>query len=318
MRRRTFLSFAGALPLVWTPSDPCEWGIPEWYPEPILEPDKLWEGNCTMPFSDGCWWDEDRQRFRLWYMAGYWGGTALAESRDGYEWTKLGLVDPEPRDSSTVWRLDDGSYVRATFFIRGQRELVLQTSPEGTVWTTVGRTPPCGDRSTIYRGRTGWILSARSDEGTTRTRSYYTAETIEAPWVPVESNLTRTSDADTEQIGRATQLYNFDAAPYGGGFLGLLSVWSGDRPGLSKMNDLYVATSRDGLNWTRGPNLWIARDEDPTSWRSGNVQSCGGVCVRLKPDLLGFYVSARSGPGSNQHCVTGLVTIPTARVCVPS
>ncbi len=305
MNRRSFLS----LPTLALVPTPCVWGTPEWVEDPVLVPDQPYEGHVSMPYSDGCWWDEDRQRFRLWYMAGYNGGTALAESRDGYAWEKRGLVDPTPRDSSTVWQVEDGSYVRATYFLEPRiNALTLQISFDGIHWVRVGQTPNCGDRSTIYRDGAAWILSARTDVDSHRDRQFYFAASLTGPWHPI------TFEQPDLEVGQ--QLYNFDAVAMGSGLLGLSAVWTGDRPNVPKRNHLAVLTSEDGISWTAGPKQWIPLSEDPLSWRMGNIQSCGGVCVALSKDRLGFYVSARSGTLSDQRCVTGLVTIDRKEVCL--
>lgn len=317
--RRTALA-ALAAPLVGcvhrapVVAPPCVWGTPAWHPEPVLEPTESWEGRCAMPFSDGCWWDEARQRFRLWYMAGYQGGTALAESRDGYAWQKLGLVDPTPRDSSTVWQLADGTYARATYFLSGysgDSVLTLQTSPDGLAWATVGRSPLVGDRSTVYQLADGrWVLSARTGSAT-RARAFWLADRFEGPYLDTGVMLAA-EPVDDPAATEGPQLYNLDARAFGAGYLGLMSVWGGSRGAdAPKRNNLSVVTSGDGLRWVRGPHLWI--QEQPGAQ---NVQSCGGLFVRLAPGLLGFYVSARSGPVAAQRCVTGLVTVPVREVCV--
>lgn len=278
---------------------------------PVLEPSEDYEGDCAMPFSDGCWWDESRQRFRLWYMAGYGGSTALAESRDGYAWDKRGLVDPAPRDSSTVWPDGDG-WLRASY--RGQHALELQRSPDGLRWTRVGVTPPCDDRSTIFRFREHWYLSARIGSKH-RAREYWRSEDL-ARWTRVPSDLEDVDIWDAALADTAAvALYNVDAAPFGDGLLGLAAIWAGDRPGRPKRNDLAVVTSRDGAHWTRGPRQWMTEDTAP--YPAMNLQSCGGVCVRLTRERLGFYVSCRTGdPRAVQRCVTGLVTIDARQVCV--
>ena len=306
MSRRAVLLAALGVPFQ------CTWGTPQWHPEPVLVPDRAYEGSCAMPFSDGCWWDDDRQCFCLWYMAGYNGGTALAQSTDGYVWRKLGLVDPTPRDSSTVWP-DGGGYVRATFFMRDYPDpaLTLQRSPDGITWRTVGRVPG-GDRSTLYRLTDGrWVLSARESATAERGRAFYVADVFEGPYRRAGEFYAEPSDDPQALIGVRPQAYNLDAAPLGAGYLGLLAVWGGARADAPKRNTLRALTSRDGVSWNRGPALWI--DEQPGAQ---NVQSCGGVYVMLKPDLLGIYVSTRSGPVAAQRCVTRLLTVPVREVCV--
>ncbi len=74
---------------------------------PVLEPDKEWEATSdghkyTAPFSDGIWFDEKDQKFKMWYLAGAKGigvpgessrqfHTCYAESYDGISWIKPAL-----------------------------------------------------------------------------------------------------------------------------------------------------------------------------------------------------------------------------------
>jgi hypothetical protein len=99
---------------------------PEWYSgNPVLEPDQDWEltrdgAPYAAPFSDGIWYDEQNEIFRMWYLAG--AGkvhrksnqtfyTCYAESEDGIHWSKAkqdviagtNIVELSNRDSSTVW-----------------------------------------------------------------------------------------------------------------------------------------------------------------------------------------------------------------------
>ncbi|MGL4907935.1 MAG: hypothetical protein ACRC3G_01215, partial [Bacteroidales bacterium] len=92
---------------------------------PILEPDKTWEltrdsAPYASPFSDGIWYDELTQTYKMWYLAG--AGmlhkksnqtfyTCYAESKDGVNWTKVNtdvypntnIVDTMDRDAATIW-----------------------------------------------------------------------------------------------------------------------------------------------------------------------------------------------------------------------
>lgn len=321
MSRRSLLTSAALVALTGR-LKACTWGVPQWHPEPVLVPDRDYEGvhtttPCAMPFSDGCWWDADRQAFCLWYMAGYTGGTALAQSADGYTWRKIGLVDPAPRDSSTVWP-DGSGYVRATWFLEAPGALTLQRSDDGIAWRTVGRGPACGDRSTLFRAVDGaWILSARISGAAPATtgRAFWRSAAFAGPYTRVGGEFWAQPDDDPDAFGPVPpQLYNFDARAFGAGYIGLMSIWGGDRYTAPKRNTLRVCTSRDGLSWTRGPARWI--DEQPGAQ---NVQTCGGLFIALPDGKLGILVSTRSGPVgpvNRQRCVTRLLTIAPREVCV--
>ena len=68
---------------------------------PVLAPDKEWEytferAPYAAPFSDGIWYDESEQKFKMWYLAGAGSMhkhrqsfyTCYAESKDGKHWEK--------------------------------------------------------------------------------------------------------------------------------------------------------------------------------------------------------------------------------------
>lgn len=185
---------------------------PEYYSgNPILSPDKDWEKVGTKgaafaaPFSDGVWYDETEQKFKMWYMAG--GGkysvnsggiTCYAESADGITWTKPSLsiesgtniVDKGlQRDASTVWldKQETSASKRYKMFQvaggPGKWKYIYKTSANGIQWRD-NKTPSQAvtDRSTVYKNpfRNVWAWSMRhnvrlnsSDPYTVRARDYY-------------------------------------------------------------------------------------------------------------------------------------------------
>lgn len=95
-----------------------------------------------------------------------------------------------------------------------------------------------------------------------------------------------------------TQLYNMDAAPYESLMVFLLAqldcnpIYNG-RP---KINELYIAFSRDGFHFTYGNDYapWINASTVAQSWNWGNVQSCS-PCVQVDNGELLYPVNGRSG-----------------------
>ncbi len=178
---------------------------PDYYSEnPILEPDKSWEttGQGTpyaSPFSDGIWYDEQDQKFKMWYLTG--GSlfypekqaflTSYAESLDGKVWNKPNLslvegtniVDTLWRDSNTIW-LDKGEKdpeKRYKMFqvISNYRDyrwrFVLKYSNDGKHWTEgVAQSGDVYDRSTVFYNpfRSKWIWSLRNNTRLGRSRQY--------------------------------------------------------------------------------------------------------------------------------------------------
>lgn len=180
---------------------------PQYYGgNPVLEPDKPWEYTATgypyaAPFSDGVWYDERDNKFKMWYSTG--GGelnnqigrfnavTAYAISEDGINWEKpqldvvkgTNLVDTRIRDSNTIW-LDkeekDTSKRYKLFnvengFRDGRWRFVLKYSSDGINWSEgVAQSGDIYDRSTVFYNpfREKWVFSTRLSTDLGRSRSY--------------------------------------------------------------------------------------------------------------------------------------------------
>lgn len=183
---------------------------PEYHPSnPVLVPDQAWEkqganGGFAAPFSDGVWYDEKDNKFKMWYMAG--GGTyatngagitCYAESTDGIIWTKpsLSVVSGTNivrrgsiRDASSVWidKQETNASARYKMFEvsggAGKWAYHYLTSSDGKAWRD--NATPSGsvaDRSTVYKNpfRDVWVWSMRhnvrvhsGDPYTVRARDY--------------------------------------------------------------------------------------------------------------------------------------------------
>jgi len=162
------------------------------YPEkyagnPVLKPETALELNrgelpCATPFQDGVWYDPADRRFKLWYHAGWFDGTALATSTDGLHWERptldvvpgtnrvLPVEGHGQRDGCAVW-LD-----QATTDARQRFKMFLYerpedrfggrifTSPDGIHWSGGQRTPLVGDNTSIFYNpfRKKWVYSIRN------------------------------------------------------------------------------------------------------------------------------------------------------------
>ncbi|MBM4085962.1 MAG: glycosyl hydrolase family 32, partial [Planctomycetes bacterium] len=314
---------------------------------PVLKPDKPWEQDCAMAFSDGVFYDPKDRLFKMWYMGGYLKATCYATSTDGIRWDKPSL-DVQPgtnvvlletqgalRDSSTVW-LDleekdlQRRYKMFRFLIEekevdGQEKkgyrLPVSFSPDGIHWTeAVANAGPCGDRTSIFYNpfRSVWVYGLRDGQkGVGRTRRYWeTPEVLTglpwkggqpAPWVGADD-----LDPPRDDLKTPCELYNLDAVAYESVLLGLFSIWRGQPANRAKPNEVCVGFSRDGFHWYRPDRRpFIPVSERQGDWNWGNVQSAGGCCL-VKGDKLYFYVSGRKGvPGSRSSgvCATGLATL---------
>lgn len=71
-----------------------EEGRPQTRPQPLLEPETELEQNagyctCACPFNGGVFYDPASRTYKMWYQAGWFDGSAYAESRDGLHWQRL-------------------------------------------------------------------------------------------------------------------------------------------------------------------------------------------------------------------------------------
>lgn len=306
---------------------------------PVLKPDRPWEGTKAMVFSDGVWFDPADKLFKMWYMAGRERFTCYATSRDGIEWQKPALdvkpgtniVQTGPRDSSTIWldQLETNPSRRYKMFrscsggstVKGSYGLATFFSPDGIHWSD----PPlltgsCGDRSTVFFNpfRKVWVYSLRHGWGEPRKRRYWeTSDLVGGPqwsaiseppfWVGSDSG-----DPMRDDLKIVPQLYNLDCVAYESLLLGLFTIWRGQPDNRQKPNELVVGYSRDGWSWLRPDRrAFCPVSERFGDWNYANVQSAGGCCL-IVGDRLYFYVSGRGGePGNNAEgiCTTGLATL---------
>lgn len=158
---------------------------------PILKPKtevEMNQGYCptAAPFSDGCFYDPKEGHFKLYYMAGWFDGVALAISEDGMNWerpefdvvpgTNLVLnVGDLRRDGVSVWLDHDASDSAERFKmyywarkgaigskLKKQGGFIL-TSRDGIHWDWRGETGETGDNSTMFYNpfRKVWAFTMR-------------------------------------------------------------------------------------------------------------------------------------------------------------
>ncbi len=321
--------------------------LAEYHPQnPVLKPDKPWEENCAMVFSDGVFYDPQDKLFKMWYMGGYLKSTCYATSRDGIQWEKPSLdvvpganvVLPQPagalRDSNTVWfdpadkdpqrRYKLVSFDLVDAVVDGKKvrkyRLPVYVSPDGIHWTKVAEGGPCGDRTTVFYNafRKVWVYGLRDyRKGLGRIRRYWESADLVSgsqwkagqpiPWVGADKD-----DPPREDLKTPCELYNLDCVAYESVMLGLFSIWRGQPKDRAKPNEICVGYSRDGFYWHRPDRrAFIPVSETYGDWNWGNVQSAGGGCL-IVGDRIYFYVSGRKGvKGSSTSgvCSTGLATL---------
>lgn len=236
---------------------------------PVLEPDKAWEfnnnGPYAAPFSDGIWYDEQDNKFKMWYLTGAGEGqsglrTAYAESKDGIHWKKpnLGIVgktnivDTTNRDAATIW-LDrneqDSSKRFKMFIVKSMPDynlwpMILKYSSDGIHWTKgVAQSGGMLDRTTVFYNPflSKWILSMKTQSPIGRARAYMENKDEKTlvslahriQYDVEDANIVFWFGSD-EKAPRnpdfpnvKPQIYNFDAMPYESLMIGYFSVWRG-------------------------------------------------------------------------------------------
>ena len=308
---------------------------------PVLKPDQPWEmegkAPMAMVFSDGVWFDPQDKLFKMWYMGGYTRYTCYATSTNGVDWDKpkldvrpgSNIVLPESRDSSTVW-LDqsDPDPKRRFKLFRTSNEnnqwgVSIHFSPDGIHWDPRAvRTGPTGDRTTVFWNpfRGVWVYSLRSAWAQPRMRSYWeNTDPVNGlqwnrpdqplPWFGADK-----LDLPRADLQETPQLYNLDAVAYENLFVGLFTIWRGDKnipAGRPKPNSVSLGFSRDGYHWHRPDRTpFIPVSEKQGDWNWGNVQSAGGGFLVWGRKLY-FYFSGRAGAPDQRDAggATGLATL---------
>ncbi len=310
---------------------------------PILSPATKWEkydsyadrththvNQAAMPFSDGVFFDPESRLFKMWYMGGYNENTCYATSRDGIHWDRpvldvvkgTNIVMAGNRDSSTTWIDWAETNPARRYKMASWHDHYLEqfVSADGVHWTKTGNSGHTGDRTTFFYNpfRGVWIFSLRSEQDAgPRHRLYWETNDFVrgARWGDRDPVLwvgADTLDPRRPEYDVPTELYNLDGVAYESIFLGLFTMWRGERLIREKPNDVCLGYSRDGFHWTRPDrNAFLPVSEHQGDWNWANVQSAGGACL-IVGDKLYFYCSGRQGvPGTTDPgvCSTGLAVL---------
>lgn len=234
---------------------------------PILKPEKGWEQNggicpAAAPFSDGVFFDPKDGLFKMWYMAGWFSGVALATSKDGLFWERpefttekgtnlvIAPSDARRRDGVSVW-LDSAATdpaERFKMFYYGRQGEVgatlkggggyLLTSPDGINWSWRGQTGKTRDNTTFFYNpfRKMWVFSHRTrsqNKEQWRDRSYWENRDFLAGldgwdgYEPVFWLGADVLDKSTPNLPYETQLYKIDAVAYESLMIGLVAILNG-------------------------------------------------------------------------------------------
>lgn len=270
---------------------------------PVLKPEKEWEltdnagAGSAAPFSDGVWYDERDNKFKMWYMAvgkdapGGYCATCYAESSDGITWTRPDLnVVPGTnivstvgeRDANTVWldKLETNATKRFKMFdvviSGGDCHLKYFTSSDGKAWREQSESAKVMDRSTVFynpfRGTWVWSLrhNIRVDSKTlVRARDY-----MENP-DPSLGTKNAIPDLNCFWFGSwpsdprhenypdvVPGIYNLDAIAYESILLGVFSVWSGPENDICSRDNV-IKRNQLMLGYSRDGWNWYREDFKP-------------------------------------------------------
>jgi len=188
----------------------------KYWQNPVLQPVtkiEMNKGFCPVaaPFSDGCFYDPNDKLFKLWYMAGWFDGTAMAVSSDGLHWVRreldvvagtnlvLPLDNDLRRDGASIWLDHEAQdiserYKMYLYTRKGKtgEKLIphgayLLTSPDGINWKWGGLITGASDNNTFFYNpfRRKWVFTIRKEgrpytpwsnplkTGNGRARSYW-------------------------------------------------------------------------------------------------------------------------------------------------
>lgn len=290
------------------------WHRAEFYGgNPVLAPETEWErspagGAFAAPFSDGVWYDEQDQKFKMWYMAGggnYNNGnpvTCYVESSDGIKWTRPSLrtvtstnivfMSEKTRDSNTVWVDKRETNASARYKMlqvyggAGNWKYHYCTSADGLAWREQNESNMVADRSTAYYNsfRGVWVWSMRHNvrvdaSNLIRARDYMENADIVTGNRLVQADLQRfwfgpwpnePKHPDFPSLQPA--IYNHDAIAYESILLGTFSVWSGPENDVCAAQNI-IKRNQLLLGFSRDGWNWYREDFEPFCPVSDNKSS---------------------------------------------
>ena len=284
-----------------------KWHQAEYHPSnPVLSPQKEWEmlgtrgGGFAAPFSDGVWYDEVDNKFKMWYMGGgklHGDGnhvTCYAESTDGIIWTRpsLNLVSGtnivqkgKNRDSNTVWidKTETNAANRIKMFNvyggAGNWRYHYATSSDGKAFREQNESGLLADRSTVFHNpfRGVWVYSMRHNvrvdaNNLIRGRDYYENASALTGTQYAEANLQKFwfgpwhgSEPENNEAKYRTDkpaIYNLDAIGYESVLLGIFSVWSGPENAVCSADNV-IKQNQLLIGYSRDGWSWHREDFTP-------------------------------------------------------
>lgn len=299
---------------------------------PVLKAEMPWEKEpspVACPKSGGVWYDEEDNKFKMWYEAGWLHNMCYAESSDGVNWIRSNIendtnkiltyegYEPEKTDNGLEYLRPDSTAVfidynapkeeKYKMFLRNPNDprkfAIVAVSGDGIHFDRFRYTSTVGDRSTIFYNpfRKKWVYSIRA-EWNCRSRSYRECNDFldGAVWNGAEEHKWMSCDEfdlPNPYIGMKPELYNVDCVGYESIMLGMFQIMYGpvnekcENSGVPKITELMPMYSRDGYNFSRPcRKSIISASMYEGAWDRGYIQSVGGVCVVKEEEIWIYYI----------------------------
>lgn len=316
----------------WLPASIC--------PDPIIRPDRPWEGRSLTLY--GSVLPDPAGGYRMYYNnfepARGWSLIMLATSKDGISWVKpeLGLVEyegsranniliPPSRSPHSPCVLFDPSDAEHPWKIAGfwtdppppeWKEtwgMYAWRSPDGLHWTEIpGVRIRMGDRGSVYRepGNGLYVYLSRVPEfyrsGGRQIARSESQDFVNwsAPELVLAPNLGDEPDVE---------FYGMPVFHRHGWYIGLLEHWDSARDVI----DVRLALSRDGKEWIR------PEPRQPFIGATYDWNRAWSTCANNGPVIINeqmvFYFGGRwmahGWDSARQHGVIGYAAMPSDRFC---
>ncbi len=289
---------------------------------PWMDEEKDEQALCYLG-NGGIFFDAKKNRYNMFYTAGWRGGLAVAESTDMLNWTRSDIdgkgnillaagANAAGFDNS-IW-LDNASSLddeRIKYMVcRNGLAHTLSTSSDGRSWSQGVPTGPAGDYCSFFYNpfRNVWAYSIKQDGPRGRCRWYSESPDFltGADWA---SRIYWTSadryDLPDPAIGAQPQLYHLNACAYESIMIGMFMLHLGPendvcvREKRPKTTLLSLGFSRDGFHWHRPNRLpFIAATHRDGDWDRDYLHSPTGMYAIYR-DTLYFPYTGFSGMAPN-------------------
>lgn len=304
---------------------------------PVIEPKRPWETDRVYTYGT-IHYDAHREEFRMWYQTSLGNRTLYAISNDGIHWTKpnMGLYDYNgSRDNNISFDLASPSVIfderesdpdkrykmvgsrsgyRAAYSSDGLNWKYYSVNPilRGGDTITVTRDPSTCDYLAFhkrpaqvrgYKRRSVWLSTSKDFQHWSIPKLILATDEQDDAWV--------------ESSEQRTEFYIMSGFPYGGQFLGLLSVFklkkihksvsAGQSPHDGPIH-IQLTHSRNAHDWRRfedrSPIIPLGK---PGSFDGGCILGVSNPPVIYDDEIWVYYTAINTGHGA---------TLPPKRITI--